>query len=139
MKKSIALVLALVCILSFSSCKSNNQDKRELLPSSSVATFEYEEDNGYKLITSEIGSLDSFDSLMIKPSEMEFDGEWIYRITFNPNEYVDFAEEFVILFGEQCVSVNGITYVADDGVAYSDILHWAEAKYKFFDYELIDG
>ena len=30
-----------------------------------------------------------------------------------------------------------ITYIADDDVLYSDILSWAEAKYKFFDYDLI--
>ena len=137
MKKLIALVFVLVCVLSLASCKTNNQTQRETVSDFSVAIFEYIEDNGYKLITSEIDSLDTFDSLLLKLSEMEFDGEWIYRITFNPKEYSKNTEEFVILFGEQCVSINGITYIADDGTSYSDILNWAVEKYKFFDYELI--
>ena len=149
MKRSIALVLALVCVLGLSSCKSNNQDEKQpySIPKSSVATFEYREDKGYKLITSEIGSLDTLVGLNLKPSDAEFKGEWIYRITFNPEKYIDIpekyekirdTEEFVVLFGEQCVSIDGITYVANDGVSYSDILNWAAAKYEYFDYELIN-
>ena len=137
MKKLIALVLALVCVLGLTSCKPNNQVKREAVSAFTVATFEYKEDDGYKLITSEIDSLNTFDSLLLKPAEIEFDGEWIYRITYNPQKYSKDTEEFVILFGEQCVSINGITYFADDGVSYSDILNWAVSKYEFFDYELI--
>ena len=137
MKKLIALFSALVCVLGLTSCKTNNQVKRESVSGFSVATFEYKEDDGYKLITSEIDSLDTFDSLTLKPSEMAFDGEWIYRITFNPQAYSKNTEEFVILFGKQCVSINGVTYIAEDDVSYSDILNWAVAKYKFFDYELI--
>ncbi len=137
MKKLIALLLALSCVLGLSACKSDNQGKRETVSEFPVATFEYKEDNGYKLITSEIDSLDTFDGLRLKPVEIDFNGEWIYRITFNPQEYSMNTEEFVVLFGEDCVSLNGVTYIADDNVSYSDILSWAEAKYKFFDYDLI--
>ena len=137
MKKLIALVLALFCTLGLSACVSDNQGKRETVSDFTVATFEYKEDSGYKLITSEIDSLDTFDGLTLKQVETEFDGSWIYRITFNPQEYSKNTNEFVILFGEKCVSINGITYVADDNVSYSEILSWAENKYKFFDYDLI--
>ena len=137
MKKLIALLLVLSCVLVLSACKKDNQVKREPVSDFAVATFEYKEDSGYKLITSEIDSLDTFDGLMLKPVEMNFNGEWIYRITFNPQEYSKNTEEVVILFGEECVSINGVTYIADDNVSYSDILSWAEAKYKFFDYDLI--
>jgi len=61
----------------------------------------------------------------------------VYRIIFNPHKYSKNTEEVVILFGEECISINGVTYIADDNVLYSDILSWAEAKYKFFDYDLI--
>ena len=143
MKKLIALVLASVCVFGISVCKTNNQSKgdavskRETVSNSACATFEYKEDNGYKLITSQINSLDTFDSLRLKQVEVDFTGDWLYRITFNPEKYSKNTEEIVILFGEQCVLINGVTYIGDDNVSYSDILSWAEAKYKFFDYDLI--
>lgn len=137
MKKLITLLIALSCIFVLSACTSNNQTKRETVSDSAVATFEYIEDKGYKLITSEIDSLDTFDSLMLKQAEIDFTGEWVYRIIFNPQKYSKNTEAVVILFGEECISINGETYVADDNVSYSDILSWAEAKYKFFDYDLI--
>ena len=137
MKKLITLLIALSCIFVLSACTSNNQTKRETVSDSAVATFEYIEDKGYKLITSEIDSLDTFDSLMLKQAEVDFTGEWVYRIIFNPQKYSKNTEEVVILFGEECISINGVTYLADDNVLYSDILSWAEAKYKFFDYDLI--
>ena len=66
MKKLITLLIALSCVFVLSACTSNNQTKRETVSDSAVATFEYIEDKGYKLITSEIDSLDTFDSLMLK-------------------------------------------------------------------------
>ena len=136
MKKLIALVLILVCALSLSSCKTNEKDEREKVSDCAVATFEYIEDDGYKLITSEIDSLDTFDSLLLKSSDTEFNGKWIYRIIFNPTEYSKNTEEIVILFGEESVSINGKTYIGD-GCSYSEILNWVSDKYEFFDYELI--
>ena len=137
MKKLITFVLVLSCAFVLSACTSNHQTKRETVSDCAVATFEYNEDNGYKLITSEIDSLDTFDGLMLKQAEVEFTGDWVYRIIFNPHKYAKNTEEVVILFGEACISINGVTYIADDNVSYSDILSWAEAKYHFFDYDLI--
>ena len=137
MEKFKILVLALSCVCVLSSCTSNNQTERETVSNSAVATFEYNEDNGYKLITSEIDSLDTFDGLTLKQAEVDFTGDWVYRIIFNPQKYSKNTEEVVVLFGEECISINGVTYIADDNVLYSDILSWAEAKYKFFDYDLI--
>ena len=137
MEKFKILVLALSCVCVLSACTSNNQTERETVSNSAVATFEYIEDNGYKLITSEIDSLDTFDGLTLKQAEVDFTGDWVYRIIFNPQKYSKNTEEVVVLFGEECISINGVTYIADDNVLYSDILSWAEAKYKFFDYDLI--
>ena len=129
-KKLMALFLILVHVFVLSSCKTNEQVEREKISDYAVATFEYVEDIGYKLITSEIDSLDTFDSLLLKPSDTKFDGNWIYRITFNPTEYSMNTEEVVILFGEKSVSINGKTYIGD-GVSYSEILNWASGKYVF--------
>ena len=130
MKKLMVLLLMLIHVFVLSSCKTNDQVEREKISDYAVATFEYVEDIGYKLITSEIDSLDTFDSLLLKPSDTKFDGNWIYRITFNPTEYSMNIEEVVILFGEKSVSINGKTYIGD-GVSYSEILNWASGKYVF--------
>ena len=137
MKKTFALVLALVCLLALSACQAKAQEGRESVSAFPAAAFSYAGDDGYKLITSEIDTLDTFDGLRIKPSDEPFEGEWIYRIVYNPAQYVQNAEEFVILFGEHSLSINGKTYVPEDGVSYADILEWAAGKYAYFDYELL--
>lgn len=136
MKKLLVFALVLLCIIGFSSCKTSEEINRGAVSCFSVATFEYAKDDGYKLITGEIDSLDTFDSLLLKPSDTDFEGEWIYRIVFNPQEYSRDAEEYIILFGERSLSINGKTYIGD-GVPYSEILEWASGKYKFFNYELL--
>ncbi len=136
MKKLTAIILVLVSLVVLSACKTDADTEREAVSEFAVATFEYKNDDGYKLITGEINSLDTFDSLRLKPSETEFQGDWIYRIIFNPSEYSKNTEEFIILFGEQNISINGKAYTGDN-VPYSKILNWAEEKYKYFDYELI--
>jgi len=119
-------------------CTSSDTPQIESVRKYSQATFEYAEDTGFKLITSEIGSLHTFDGLNIEPTDEAFQGEWIYRITFNPKILMPESEEYVILFGETNLMVNGKVYKAADGVDYNDILSsWAEAKYKYFDYELM--
>lgn len=138
MKKLITLTLVLFCVVGFSSCKATSGTNRDSVSNFSVATFEYAKDDGYKLITSEIDSLDTFDSLLLKPSDTEFEGEWIYRIVFNPQAYSKNTEEYIILFGEQSISINGQTYVGD-GVPYSEILEWVSGKYVFFEYELMES
>lgn len=136
MKKLLVFALVLLCIIGFSSCKTTEEINRGTVSCFSVATFEYAKDDGYKLITGEIDSLDTFDSLLLKPSDTDFEGEWIYRIVFNPQKYTQGAEEYIILFGEQSLLINGQSFVGD-GVPFSEILEWASTKYDFFNYELL--
>lgn len=139
MRKLMILAVIFVCVLGLSACGVDKENTdRESVSDFTVAAFEYRDDDGYKLITSEIDSLDTFDSLLLKPTETEFSGEWIYRIVYNPSEYSKNTEEFVILFGEESVSINGKNYIGDD-VPYSEILGWASSKYEFFDYELTEN
>jgi hypothetical protein len=114
---------------------SKGIDQRKSVANFSAASFEYVNDTGYKLITSEIGALATFDSLLLKPSEEEFTEDWIYRITFHPKSIMPNDTEFAILFGEHSLSMNGKTYVAENG-NYADILHWVSGKYEYFDYAL---
>lgn len=133
------IVLCGILLMVLIGCNSKKDDASTSIDISHyhTATFEYVEDTGYKLITSEIGSLYTFIGLNIVPSEKAFSEDWIYRITFNPKKFMPNEEEFVILFASDCIWADGKCYVPADGVSYSDILAWAENKYLYFDYELM--
>ena len=132
------LIVVLAVILRFTLAKPTEREpERPSVSHAAAATMEFAGSTGYKLITSEIGTLRTFDSLLLQPSEEEFSGEWVYRLVFNPKAAVLNGEEIVVLFGEKNLSINGQTYTGEDGVDYADILDWAAGKYKYLDYELI--
>lgn len=128
----IAIFGAVLCLVFFK--PDDSSEERVSVRDATVAIFEFidDKDKGYKLFTSEIATFYSFDSLRLEPSEEEFSGDWIYRIIFNPKS----KNEIVILFGENNLSVNGRTYMAAEGVDYTNILNWAKWKYDYYDYEL---
>jgi len=100
------------------------------------ATFEKQGENGYKMITSEISSLYTFDGLRIRPAlEWAFEGDWLYRIVLNPTEFTGRDGELEILFGEKNLLVNGKVCTTAEGVSYEDVLKWVSGKYQYFDYE----
>lgn len=110
---------------------------RTTVSESTFAAFEKRGENGYKIISSEISTLYTFDSLRIRPAiEQGSIGDWLYRIVFNPNVCTGQENELVILFGASNLSVNGQICTAAEGVSYSDVLKWAAAKYDHFDYAL---
>ena len=129
---AITVVICLIFIK-----PADSESERISVSNTAGASFEFADDTGYKLITSEISSLYTFDSLSLEPSDEEFSGDWIYRIIFNPKSIMPNGNEIVVLFGKNNLSINGQTYVGADGVDYADILEWAAAKYTFFDYELL--
>lgn len=135
---SFVFLIVVIAIVWYVTAKNQPQPEpqRIHISDTSAATIEYVGDQGYKVITSEISSLYSLESLVVEPSEEAFYGDWIYRIIFNPKTVMSGTEEIVVLFGEKNISVNGQTYVAGEGVKYSDILEWAQNKYEYFDYEL---
>ncbi len=138
-KNNYKLLYILFIIILLSSCKKSNPlDKPPIVSNSTVAKFEYinEVDIGYKLITSEIATLHTFDSLSLKKSDTDEEFDWIYRITFNPNDILKNGTEIVILFGEDKVSVNGKNYEPSNKENITSVLEWASSKYSFFDYEL---
>jgi len=140
---STASILMLLCAVALCACALNGtQSQNDADPLSAKhftgAAFERAGDPGYKLITSEIASLYTFQSLNICPSDGEFKEPWLYRITFDPKVLMPQGEEFVVLFGEENLSVNGICYVPAEGVSYEDILSWVRGKYEYFDYELLE-
>lgn len=131
-----ALLIIVLCQIFIK--PGDNGSERISVWGTAAACFEFidDKDKGYKLFTSEIATLWTFDSLCLEPSEEAFKGDWIYRIIYNPKSYVGNGKEIVVLFGENNLSINGDTYVAENGVDYADILNWAAYKYKYYDYEL---
>jgi hypothetical protein len=117
----------------------NTANERPAIGDSVCAKFEYvyEENGGYKVITSEIKILSNyFDSIILIPLEEPFSGDWIYRITFDWEEIVPGGNEIPVLVGEDSMSINGTTYTTEEGVDFSGILETISSKYNYFDYVL---
>lgn len=70
--------------------------------------------------------------MRIQSSTKEFDEEWLYRFTYNPDEKVINGHEIVVLFGSSSMEIDGTTYIPEDGVEYDKILEWAEVVYDYY-------
>lgn len=138
MKNLVAISFLLFTLLSLASCHKAEPTAKEQTLYAAAAKLEYvgESKGGYKMITSEIDAMDSFSDLCMMPTSDEFTGDWIYKFVFNPKEIVIGGKEIVVLFGENNASVDGVTYIPEEGVSYSSILEWVAIKYNQFDYEL---
>ena len=137
MRKSIlkAVFLLLTCALLLAAC--GREPQRISVYETQAVSIEYAGETGYRLITGEAGKLWSLDSLLIEPTDEPFAGDWIYRLTYEPEFFMEYGRNIVVLFGEKNLSLNGETYTAAPGVDYADILAWAEGKYRYFaDYTL---
>ncbi len=144
-KMAIYTLIAVIIIASiaigctFTGAK-NDRNEIELWPEDaaiSCARFEYAGDNGgYKLITSEIAQFNSLRNMNLIPAEGELTDDVIYRLILNWNGIATEAEEYIILVGENSLSVNGQLY-QPDGFDFSEILSYFEGKYEYFDYELL--
>ena len=88
-------------------------------------------DNG-PIFCNNAGTTASLADMVIQPSDEGFDGEWLYRFTYNPAEKVTNGHEIVAAFGETMMEIDGVTYVAGEGVDFSSILEWAEGAYNFY-------
>ena len=70
--------------------------------------------------------------MRIHAADSGSDEEWIYRFTYNPAEKVLDGREIVLLFGFSALSIDGVTYQPEDGVAYDAVLEWAEGVYDYY-------
>lgn len=141
MKKILSASLGMaIMILCLVACGKTEKMERPQIGNAPAAKFEYinDADDGYKLITSEVDLLDSFDTFSFVSADGAFSGDWIYRITFYPQETNPNDTEIIISFGESSVCIDGQNYIPETGVEYSAILTWAADKYEAFNYELVE-
>ena len=78
----------------------------------------------------------NINNLYIIPSDEEFVEPWLYRFTYNPPEVVHGEDgnsvEIVVLFGEENLSVDGVTYTSGEGLPYRRLLNWAATQYQYY-------
>jgi len=146
--KRITVKFFIVLLTTFLLFGCATESERLIPKDIAAAKFEYaaEEDHGYKLITGELETLTRFfNSLRLEKTDLDFSGDWIYRITFTnivqgTKEKIVIPEEaytFIILVGESCLQIDGETLVVPEGVDYSDVLDSITGKYNYFDYDLL--
>ena len=128
MKKLRFLLLALLVCLTLTAC-GEEKDVMEEISSAPFVKVESAEAGGDVIVSNEITK--QLLSLTIQPSDEDFTGDWLYRFTYSPAEKVKGADETVVLFGEENMQIDGVTYVAEPGVPYSKILDWAAVAYDY--------
>lgn len=139
MKKLLILLVSAILAFDLMGCAGGaSESERPQITGAAAATFEFaaDMDKGKKVITSEIASLYTFDSLILVPADDSRPVDWIYRIVFDPPEIVKGGKAITVLFGSEGVSINGKRYIPADKTNNSQLLRWAEGKYAFFDYTL---
>lgn len=124
MKKLRCLLLALLVCLALTAC-GEEKDVMEEIYSAPMVKVESAESGAVIFANNDVTTTKQLSGLNIQPSDEDFSGEWLYRFTYNPGEKVKGADEIVVLFGQENLQMNGVTYVADPGVPYSRILDWA--------------
>lgn len=135
MGKRFGLVLICAACLLLSACAADKAEDNGIMDeilSACVTKLEYSgQEGGDPVFSYSLVEMASIANMRIQPSEEEFTEEWIYRFTYNPREKVINGHEIVVLFGETSMSVDGVSYRPEDGVAYDDVLEWAEVKYDY--------
>ena len=130
MKKLRFLLLALLVCLTLTAC-GEEKDVMEEISSAPFVKVESAEDGGAVIANNDVTTTKQLSALNIQPSGEDFTGDWLYRFTYSPAEKVKGGDEIVVLFGEENMQINGVTYVAEPGVPYSKILDWAAVAYDY--------
>lgn len=81
------------------------------------------------IVTGEIDSLKTFDSLILEPTGEPFDEIWKYSIVFDPPEIVKGREPIEVLIGPDSVGIDGWKYVSPN---MAGALEWVEGKFAYF-------
>lgn len=72
----------------------------------------------------------------IEKTDEAFEGDWIYRLTYNWNGYCVGCEETIVLVNESGVSIDGVKYVPNEDANenYMDrLLEKLDMMYEYFD------
>ena len=108
----ILTVLLLIVLIAINSSDDNSETSLDF-SSFCCAKFEYRSNTGIqsKVVTSEIGNLRFFfQSIELEKTDASFDGNWIFRITFNWEQLHRGGPELIVLVNESYIQIEGQTY-----------------------------
>ena len=66
----------------------------------------------------------------MEPADGE--GDWTYRIVFDPAGSVQGRDPIVVSFHQDYVQIGEEFYLPENGVDYGSILDWARSKFDYF-------
>ena len=117
-KRFVLLLICAVCLL-LAACapgEAGDSGVMEEIRSAPVVKLEYAgQEGGEPAFCYDPVSMSSLAEMRIQPSQGEFTEDWVYRFTYNPREKVITGHEFVVLFGETSISVDGGTSLPGTG------------------------
>lgn len=135
LKKFRSAALLFVIMISVTACSAGKEKTVFDLINESPAAELILPDGSPVYVDSEISSLRSLTELCLQPSPLEpadKEGDWLYRIVFNPASHVKGTDEIVVSFHQDYVQINDEFYLPENGVQYERILEWAAGKFDYF-------
>ena len=136
MKKAIMILITIIAIIALTACSASKEKEKSIfdrIKESSVALME--SSDGVKVYVWNMQDLASLSSLEIEEAPLESadkEGDWLYRITYNPKDKASNGEEIIVSFHHDYIQIGSEFYLAKKGVDYDDILEWAESKHDYF-------
>ena len=130
-------IAVLVCMLAaaLTGCTGTKEkDVSERIRESAAAKL-IRPDGSEMYVDGEISLLRSFADLRLKASPVEpadQEGDWLYRIIFDPAEKVTGTDEIQVSFHREYVQIDTEYYLPEEGVSSQSILDWAEGKFEYF-------
>ncbi|MBO4289112.1 MAG: hypothetical protein J5865_03310 [Lachnospiraceae bacterium] len=135
MRKIVVIMITGLLLFTLAACSGAKEKTAfDLIRESPAAKLELP-DGKSAYVDGEIALLRSFADLQLRESTLEpadEEGDWLYRIVFNPAEKVKGLEEIAVSFHRDYVQIGEEFYLGEEGVAYDSILDWTKSKFDYF-------
>lgn len=140
MKKIICVVWMMFALIVAGCSQIQDKFPEDSFYSALGVKFEYVDDDGYIFVNRANGypMIMFFPNVSrnIEKTDEAFEGDWIYRLTYNWNGYCVGCEETIVLVNESGVSIDGVKYVPNEDANenYMDrLLEELDMMYEYFD------
>ncbi len=135
MKKAVPVLAAVVLVVALAACSASKEKPQSVfdkIRESSVALMESSE--GAKVYVWNMQDLASLSSLQMEEAPLEpadQEGDWLYRITYNPKDKAPNSEEIIVSFHREYLQIGSEFYLPKQDGKYGDLLDWAASKFEY--------
>lgn len=147
MKKLLTIITSMFILISLFACSNKKEVKPFDNIKNSVAAKMELPDGRNAIVDGEISTLTSLGDMSFATLEdhEETKGDWLYSITYNPQEKVKNSIETKVFFYKDFIQIDDKFYAPSDDEQYREIFNWTKSKFEYFmelefeDMVVIDG